>query len=347
MKLGSLILLALFAAPVAAQQTTVGAATQRVVLAQSAAQDTAHSGSALVNRAVNESLGAEPTPSAEDEKDADIIMPHITDSHEIEIPWPNRKWGKEIELPRWKPIQIGSVSIDLSPTKHVVMLLVAATLCAIVLIGAARAHAKHTSMIGRPKGFSTGMEAVVLYVRDQVILANVGPHGEGFVPYLLTLFFFILFANALGLIPYFSTATGNINVTATLAVMSFVAIELSGMRAQGAGYLKTIFYWPSDMPFGFMKIVLFVILTPIELLGKFTKPFALAIRLFANMTAGHVVLLAFIGMIFTFGSWFVAVGPFAMALGIMALEVLVALLHAYIFTLLTSVFIGQIREAHH
>ena len=102
------------------------------------------------------------------------------------------------------------------------------------------------------------------------------------------------------------------------------------------------------MPFGIMKIALFVILTPVELLGKFTKPFALAIRLFANMTAGHVIVLAFIGIIFTFAkAWWIFPAPMAMAVGIMVLEVLVGLIQAYIFTLLTSVFIGQIREAHH
>jgi F-type H+-transporting ATPase subunit a len=346
MKLGSLLLLAMFASPLRAQHGD-SAASASASAGQSTALDSAHATTTIVNRAANESLGAEPVPSAGEGKDADIIMPHITDSHQLEVPWPNSAWGKEIELPRWAPVHVGGMEIDLSPTKHVVMLLIAATLCAIVLIGAGRSHRKHTSMIGRPKGFATGMEAMVLFVRDEVILSNVGPHGEGFVPYLLTLFFFILFANFLGLIPYFSTATGNISVTATLALMSFIAIELAGMRAQGAGYLKTIFYWPSDMKFGPMKLALFVILTPVELLGKFTKPFALAIRLFANMTAGHVVVLAFLGMIFTFGSWFIAVGPFAMALGIMALEVLVSLLHAYIFTLLTSVFIGQLRVAHH
>ena len=277
----------------------------------------------------------------------DIIMPHITDARHVEIPWPNAEWGKEIELPRWTPIQLGPIAIDMSPTKHVIWMLIAATLCALTLIFAARSHAKYSREIGRPKGFSNGMEATVLYVRDEVIMKNVGHHGEGFVPYLLTVFFFLLFANMLGLIPYGSTVTGNISVTATLAVVSFIVIEIAGMRAQGVGYLNTIFYWPSDMKFGFMKVVLFLILTPVEILGKFTKPFALAIRLFANMTAGHVIVLAFIGIIFTFGSYWVVLPPLLMAIGIMLLEVLVALIQAYIFTLLTAVFIGQIREAHH
>ena len=342
MKLGSLLLLSLFATKLAAQQPADRSPGVPAAAATTTRSDS--SATAGVNREVNASLGA--TPSAE-HGEQDIIMPHITDSHHIEIPWVNAAWVREIDLPRWTPLHIGGLTVDLSPTKHVVMLLLAATLCAVVLIIVAQAHARHTHEVGRPKGFAAGMEAVVLYVRNEVILSNVGRHGEGFVPFLLTLFFFILFANVLGLFPYLSTATGNISVTATLAVMSFLAIEIAGIRALGKGYLGTIFYWPSDTPFGFMKVVLFLILTPVELLGKFTKPFALAIRLFANMTAGHVIVLAFIGIIFTFGSVWIAPAPFAMALGIMLLEVLVSLIQAYLFTLLTSVFVGQIREAHH
>jgi F-type H+-transporting ATPase subunit a len=332
MKLGSILLLSVLAAPLFAQQHAPSSA------APVAAQ---------LDHQANASLGAEQNAEHGAAENADIIMPHITDSHHIEIPWVNAAWGKEIELPQWAPVHIGSVAIDLSPTKHVVMLAIASALCALVLIFAARSHRRHTEQKGAPKGFATGIEATVLYVRDEVILSNVGHHGQKYVPYLLTLFFFILFANVLGLIPYGSTATGNISVTATLAIMSFIAIEWAGIRTLGWGYLNTIFYWPSDMPFGVMKVVLFLILTPVELLGKFTKPFALAIRLFANMTAGHVIVLAFIGIIFTFGSYWLAPAPFAMALGIMLLEVLVSLIQAYLFTLLTSVFIGQIREAHH
>jgi F-type H+-transporting ATPase subunit a len=275
-----------------------------------------------------------------------MIMHHITDSRSIEIPWPNSHLARTIELPHWPPIHIGSFTIDLSPTKHVVMLLFAATLAGIVLIVAARGQRRHAIAGQAPKGVPNGIEAVVLYIRNEVIMPNVGHHGDRYVPYLLTLFFFILFANVLGLFPYMATATGNIAVTATLAIMSFITVEIAGMRALGRGYIKTIVYWPHDMPF-FMKMGLTLILTPVEIIGKFTKPFALAIRLFANMTAGHVVVLAFIGMIFTFGSFFIAIAPVLMAVAIMLLEILVAFLQAFIFTLLTSVFIGQIREGAH
>jgi F-type H+-transporting ATPase subunit a len=277
----------------------------------------------------------------------DIITPHITDSHCLEVPGFPKFWEpREVELPRWKPVVIGSASIDLSPTKHVVMLLVAALLCCLVLIGAARSHVRHTHEVGRPKGFAAGIEAMVLYIRQEVALKNLGPHGEGYVPFILTLFFFILFANLLGLIPFGSTATGNISVTATLAIVTFLVIESAGIRAQGAGYLNTIFYWNTELPL-VMRIPMFIIMTPIEIVGKLTKPFALAIRLFANMTAGHIVVLALIGLIFAFKSYFIGIAPALMAVAIMMLELFVAFLQAFIFSLLASVFIGQIREAHH
>jgi F-type H+-transporting ATPase subunit a len=276
----------------------------------------------------------------------DIITPHITDSHAVDFPCLKSGWVCEYELPRWQPVHIGSYSVDLSPTKHVVMLLIAATLCLVTLLLAARAHRRHAAEGEAPRGFANGMEALVLYLRQEVVIPNVGHHGERYVPFILTLFFFILFANLLGLIPYGSTATGNISVTATLAIISFVMVEIAGMRTLGRNYIKTIVYWPSDQPF-LMKALLTPLLTPIELASKFTKPFALAIRLFANMTAGHIVVLALLGLIFTFGSYFIAPAPFLGALAIMLLEIFIAFLQAFVFALLTSVFIGLIREGAH
>ena len=133
-------------------------------------------------------------------------------------------------------------------------------------------------------------------------------------------------------------------MTATLAIAPFV-IE-AGIKAQGKGYINTIVYWPHDMSLG-MKLFISPILTPIEIIGKFTKPFALAIRLFANMVSGHVVLLALISLIFTFSSWLLVPLPIAMAIGISLLELFVAFLQAFIFTLLSRVFIGLIREGAH
>jgi len=276
----------------------------------------------------------------------DFITPHITDAHSLDYPCLKTGFICELELPRWNPMHIGRFAIDMSPTKHVVMLIIAATLCLITLLVAARSHMRQHAEHGQSKGFANGIEALVLYIRQEVIIPNVGHHGEGYAPFLLSLFFFILFANLLGLIPYGATATGNIAVTGMLAIITFVVVEIAGMRALGAGYIKTIVYWPSDQPF-IMKAMLTPLMTPIELMSKITKPFALAIRLFANMTAGHIVVLALVGLIFTFGSWALAPLPLVMALAIMVLEVFIAFLQAYVFTLLASVFIGLIRESAH
>jgi F-type H+-transporting ATPase subunit a len=285
----------------------------------------------------------------------DFITPHITDSHTLDYPcftqaahWYQRLIPQacEYELPRWAPIHIGRFALDISPTRHVVMLWIAAFLCTVTMLLALRAHNRKTREGKAPSGFGNGLEGVVLYLRNEVILPNVGAHGNGYVPYLLTLFFFILFANLLGLVPYGSTATGNISVTGTLAIVTFFVIEIAGMKAQGKAYINTILFWPHDMSLG-MKLFISPILTPIELIGKFTKPFALAIRLFANMTSGHVVLLALISLIFTFGSWFLVPVPILMAIGISMLELFVALVQALIFTLLSSVFIGLMREGAH
>jgi F-type H+-transporting ATPase subunit a len=276
----------------------------------------------------------------------DFITPHITDSHHMEVPCFKPGFACEIALPQWAPIHIGPLTLDLSPTKHVVMLWIAAALCLITLLVAARAHKRQHATGGHSKGFANGIEAFVLYIRQEVVLPNVGHHGEKYAPFILTLFFFILFANLLGLIPYGATATGNIAVTGTLAIITFIMVEAVGMKTLGKNYIKTIVYWPSDQPL-IMKLLLTPILTPIELFGKFTKPLALAIRLFANMTAGHIVVLALIGLIFTFGTYYIAPVPLLMAFAIMVLEVFIAFLQAYVFALLSAVFIGLIREGAH
>jgi len=276
----------------------------------------------------------------------DFITPHITDSRTLDFPCLHSGFVCEYELPHWNPIHIGRFALDISPTRHVVMLWIAALLCILTTLLALRAHNRKTREGKAPAGFGNGLEALVLYLRNEVVLPNVGPHGNAFVPYLLTLFFFILFANLLGLVPYGATATGNISVTATLAIVTFLVIEGAGMKAQGRAYINTIVFWPHDMSLG-MKLPITFILTPIEFFGKLTKPFALAIRLFANMISGHVVLLALISLIFTFATWILVPIPIALALGISLLELFVAFLQAFIFTLLSSVFIGLIREGGH
>ena len=331
----SLLLIALLVAG-----TTLGA--------QSSAIDSAATHAAQVT-AVEVKTGAAPehVGGCEEYAPGDFISPHITDSHCLEVPNGLRIWEtREVELPRWAPIHIGKVAVDLSPTKHVVFLLLAAFLCCVTLITAARAHVRHTHAVGRPKGFASGIEAMVLYIRNEVAIPNLGPHGEGYAPFILTLFFFILFANLLGLIPYGSTVTGNISVTATLAIITAVVVEGAGIRANGLGYLRTIFYWNTDLPPA-MRLPMFLLMSPIEFVGKLTKPFALAIRLFANMTAGHIVVLALIGLVFAFKSYLLGTAPLALAVGIMMLELFVSFLQAFIFALLASVFIGQMREGHH
>jgi F-type H+-transporting ATPase subunit a len=197
-----------------------------------------------------------------------------------------------------------------------------------------------------PAGFGAAIEALVLFVRNDVALANIGKGGEKYVPYILTLFFFILYCNLLGLLPWGATPTGNLAVTGALALTVFVTVEVSGLVALGPkGYLKTIVFVPPGMR-GIGAVLMACIMTPIEVVGKLVKPFALTLRLFANMTAGHFVILALLGLIFIFSSWAVAAGSVAFVVFMMLLELLVAFLQAYIFALLTSVFIGLMLHQH-
>jgi F-type H+-transporting ATPase subunit a len=274
------------------------------------------------------------------------IEHHIANSRALTLPWVG-----EVPLPQFAPIHIGGLELNLSPTKHLVFMLFAAFIVGLVFVLCAQSSARAQAK-GRPtKGFAGAMEAMALYIRQEVVLPNVGPHGEGFAPYLLTLFFFILTMNLLGLLPWGAAATGNIAVTAAMAVMAFVVVEVTGMRTLGTkGYLQTIFYLPHGLPGGvggtFLKVLLLVVMTPIELVGKLAKPFALAVRLFANMTSGHVLVLALIGLTFLFQSYWVGVGASILATAVMLLELFVAFLQAFVFTLLTSVFIGLMRAEH-
>ena len=279
------------------------------------------------------------------EREVDV-MEHLANSHVIEIPWFNERYTYEIELPRIPPIHLGPVELDLSPTKHSVFVVLAALLVAVLFLTSSRAIARAQAEGRPPRGLAGALEAMTLYLRQEYILPNVGHHGEGYVPYLLTVFFFILACNLLGLLPWGATPTGNIAVTGALALLAFVVIEISGMRALGLkGYLKTIFYLPPGLP-TFMKPIMLLVMTPIELIGKLAKPFALAVRLFANMTAGHALVLALIGLTFTFHSYAVGAGASVMATAVMLLELFVAFLQAFVFMLLTAVFIGLMRAEH-
>ncbi|PYP11025.1 MAG: ATP synthase F0 subunit A, partial [Gemmatimonadetes bacterium] len=259
-------------------------------------------------------------------------------------------WFGEKRLPG--PWYIPGTTIDVSPTKHVVFMILAAFLVWVTIWWGGRQVDRRHREGKAPGGFGAAVEALVLFVRDDVAVESIGHGGEKFAPYIITLFFFILYCNLLGLLPWGAAATGNVAVTAGLALTAFLTIEISGFRALGPkGYLKTIVMVPPGMK-GAGAVIMAIIMTPVELIGKIVKPFALTLRLFANMTAGHFVILVLLGLIFVFGTapavirYGVVTGSIALTLFMMFLELLVAFLQAYIFALLTSVFIGLMRHEH-
>ena len=266
-------------------------------------------------------------------------MHHVLDSDVIEL----HPFG-EIHLPAAGSWQVGPV--DFTPTKYVVFLILTSLLLLAVFIPAGQAAKRRRAHESPGKHRHNVVEATVLFFRDQVIMPNVGEGGGKYVPYLTTLFFFILFANLLGLIPWGATATASVSVTGALAIMSLIRIEAAGMRELGPkGYLGTIFFAPPGMN-KMASVVMALFMAPVEIIGKLAKPFALAVRLMANMMAGHIVLLSLFGVALAFGSLAIAVGPFIMSVALFFLELFVAFLQAYIFVILTAVFIGLIRHPH-
>lgn len=277
---------------------------------------------------------------------SEMILHHLADSHTWETPF------GVVNLPQFAPVHIGPLTVDFSITKHVLFMMIAAVLVMITLIIAGRDAARERKAGAErgPKGAANVVEAMILFIRDEVAVKNIGHDGAKYTPFIASIFFFILFCNALGLLPWGASPTGNVSVTAALAIMTFIMVEAAGMKALGGGYLKTIVYWPHDMPLA-VKLPMTFIMTPVELMGKFTKPFALTMRLYANMTAGHAVVLALTGlavMSALAGAKFIgiALAPVIMATAIMILEIGVAFLQAYIFAMLTAVFIGLIKHAH-
>jgi F-type H+-transporting ATPase subunit a len=259
------------------------------------------------------------------------LLDHLADSHELETPFGH------VHLPEFPPVEVFGLSIDLSITKHVLFVWIAAVLLCIVAIGVARKYTRAEV----PRGFANLFEAIVIFVRDEIAVYNMGPRGVRYTPYLLTTFFFILLMNVLGLIPYGATATANVSVTAGLAFIAFLMINGASIRAQGAGH------WLAHLTGG-VHWALWPIMIPIEIIGLFTKPFALCIRLFANMNGGHMVLVSLIGLIFLFQSYVIAVAPAGFVVGILFLELFVAILQAYIFTMLTATFMGLgMQESGH
>ena len=264
--------------------------------------------------------------------------------------------------------------IDFSITKHVFMLLLVATVVFLLITTTVRRYLKQDRLV--PGGFMNALEFVVDFIRDSIVLPNVGAKYVGtWAPLVLTFFCFILAANMIGLIPIFevvglidhyvlhtgehslvknvihggTTATGNFNVTAALATITFVSIIIAGTLAHGF-----IQYWINLVPHG-LAWPLYILLIPIEVMGMFVKPFALTMRLAANMTGGHIAILAILSFVFIFTEQFsaaagIAVGIGAsipLAVGINALEIIIVFVQAYVFTLLSAVFIGMAINVHH
>lgn len=224
--------------------------------------------------------------------------------------------------------------IDVSITKNVFSMLLSVVLL-LTLFGAAGRSARKNP--GAPKGILAFLEPIIVFIREDIIIPNVGEKKyKRYIPYLVTVFFFIFFNNLLGLIPGGANVTGNIAVTLVLSVFTLLVTNFSANKA----YWKHIFLPP-------VPLALYPIMVPIEVIGVLTKPFALMIRLFANITAGHIIILSLISLIFVFKSIFIAPVSVGFVLFMYTLELLVALLQAYIFTLLSALFIGQAIEEHH
>ncbi len=230
--------------------------------------------------------------------------------------------------------------IDFSITKSVVMMLVVGLMLIWLFQSLAKSYAKNGSI---PKGMGRFFEPIVLYIRDDIAIANIGENKyKKYMPFLLTVFFFIWFLNMFGLTPLGVNVTGNIAVTTALALIVFLLTTFTGTK----DYWRHIFDPLGDgMPWA-GKILIYIILVPIEILGLFIKPFALLIRLYANMTAGHVVLMSLIGLIFIFKSWIGGPLSFGLSFAISLIELLVALLQAYIFTMLAALYFGFASETH-
>lgn len=235
-------------------------------------------------------------------------------------------------------IYLGETQVlDLSITKNVAMLFITAILLILVFRAAAKGARKNAGKA--PKGIQSLMEPIILFVTEEVIKPNAGPKANKYVPYLLTLFFFILFGNLLGLLPGAANLTGNIAVTMTLAAFTFIITNISGNKA----YWSHIF-WTPGVPLPLRPILLMV-----EVIGIFTKPIALLIRLFAAIAAGHIVLLSIMSLTFIFHSWFVGFGSSILVVFISLIELLVAGIQAYVFTLFSSLYIGMAtaEQEHH
>jgi len=246
--------------------------------------------------------------------------------------------GKIVEVDSHGEMVEAGLPLDFSITKNVFMMLLSVIILLWVFLGLARSYKRIG--ISEPKGLQGFLEPVIVFIEEDVAIPNIGEERyPRFMPYLLTVFFFILLNNLMGLIPFFpfgANVTGNIAVTLVLASITFLITQFSSNK----GHWQHVFNTPG------VPVWLAPIMIPVEIIGLFTKPFALMIRLFANITAGHIIVLSLISMIFIFKSVFLAVPSLLMVLFMDFIELLVAFLQAYIFTFLSALFIGWAMAGH-
>ncbi len=236
----------------------------------------------------------------------------------------------------------GEHVMDLSLTKNVLFMLIDALLLILVFTAVARGYKKNEGRA--PKGIQAFFEPLIVFVRDDIAKDNIGKKYEKFLPILLTIFFFIWFGNLLGLLPGGANMTGNIATTLTLAVVVLIITLYSGRKTYWLHILDPL---GKSMSWG-GKILLYLILWPVEIIGIFTKPFSLMVRLFANITAGHILILSILSLAFIFQSYVIGTVGALFAVAMNMLELFVALLQAYVFTLLSAMYFGAaVEEAHH
>jgi len=223
---------------------------------------------------------------------------------------------------------------DISITKNVAMLFINATIMILVFMAVAKGYKKNVGKA--PTGIQSFFEPIIIYLRDEVIKPNIGPKYERYLPYLLSLFFFIWFGNLLGLMPGAANLTGNIAVTSVLAISTFLIVNFSGNKQ----YWGHIFKTPG------VPLALLPIIVPVEIIGIITKPFSLLVRLFVAISAGHIVILSLLGLTFIFHSYAVGVGSALIVIFINLIELLVATIQAYVFTMFSALYIGMAVADH-
>ncbi len=296
---------------------------------------------------------------------SEVILDHVMDSHEwhitesLVIPLPIIVYTEEKGLEMFSSARFfehhepvpyngykldhnhitladsGKPVLDLSITKNVVMMMINVAILLWVFLSVAKAY--KTNVGKAPRGIQSMFEPIIIFVRDEIVKPNISHHHEKYLPYLLTLFFAVLFGNLLGLLPGAGNLTGNIAFTLLLALITFFITNFSGNK----NYWSHIFWTPG------VPLVLRPIILPVEIIGIFTKPFSLTIRLFVAITAGHIVLLSLICLTFIFQSYFVGIGASLVVVFINMIELLVAGIQAYVFTLFTSLYIGMATADDH